>query len=76
MVGFQVPATLHWCPLMCVGQVRNLDEDWRNGCAFLALYNGAAPGELDLWAVDTSDAAANINRGLTLFEVCPVLLVW
>jgi len=61
---------LNWCNSRMVGfQVRNLEEDWRNGCAFLALYNGAAPGELDLWVVDTSDAAANINRGLTLFEV-------
>ena len=60
--------TAGW-PIRC--QVRNLDKDWQNGCAFLALFNGAVPGQVDMAAVDPAQARNNIARGIELFKAWP-----
>ena len=45
-------------------QVRNLHSDWKNGCAFLALLNGALGGTMDMDTVraDREAHADNISQ--------------
>jgi len=58
-----------WCNANMQGyQVRDIGDDWKNGCAILALFNGIKPGVVDILAVNPLQAEANITRGLDLFE--------
>ena len=45
-----------------------MDADWKNGCAFLGLFNGAVQGSVDMSQVDPEDAEGNIAGGIELFQ--------
>ena len=49
--------------------MRDFTGDWKNGCALLALFNGAVAGVVQMADVDPFNPEANIGRALQLFEV-------
>ena len=51
-------------------QVRDLDSDWTNGCAILALLNGAFSGVVSMQKVNSDKAEVNISGGTQLMRVC------
>ena len=50
-------------------KVRDLLRDWSNGCAVLALFNGACPGVVGMPTLDPLEHKYNITRGTALFRV-------
>ena len=63
-ISAQVSESVCW-----VRQVRDLQSDWLNGCAFLALFNGAMSGVVEMAQVNPSEAETNISRAMRLFQV-------
>jgi len=57
------PRTEEWYP-----GVKNFTSNWKDGVAFLALYDSIFPGELDMAGVDHSDYAGNLQKAFDLFE--------
>merc|ERR1711990_1213028 len=59
------PRTQQWYP-----GLNDFTKDWKDGVAFLSLYDSVCPGEIDMASVshDSSQHYDNLKRAFDLFE--------